>query len=1808
MIHRVMRAAGREEVLALLEPLVARWFGGAFTGLTEPQAYALPLIHGGQNVLVSSPTGSGKTLTAFLTVLNELYALQKRGDLEDRIYCVYVSPLKALANDINRNLEEPLRQMTELAAQIGEPAPAIRVGVRSGDTSTSERQRQARRPPHIFITTPESLAIVLSAPKFREKFGGVCWVIVDEIHEVCSSKRGALLSVTLERLQEHVGREFTRIGLSATIAPIDEVAKFLAGFRDGKLREMHVVDVESRKSLDLAVVCPVRDLTEVDMESANARMYALLSDMIQEHRTTLIFTNTRSGTEHVSFKLKERGVEDLEAHHGSLSKVTRLDVEQKLKDGLLKAAVSSTSLELGIDIGFIDLVVQIGSPKSVAKGLQRIGRAGHAYGNTSCGRLVVFEPWDLVECATLVKAAYDNRIDRVDIPRNCLDVLAQVIVGMSLEKRWEAKEAYDLVRRSYAYHDLTRKDFQSVLDYLASRNPDVRMYAKIWFDPEEERFGKKRDARMIYFTNVGTIPEEGTYHVFSERGTPLGELSEGFVEYLKPNDVFVLGGRTYQFLRARGTTVYVKDASGRRPTVPSWTGEMLPRSFDLSLLVGRFRRELAAKIDEAGEDGAIVWLMDGYRVDAGSARSLVSFLQEQRVVIPDLPTDRQLLVEGYLDVKGNRNIIFHFPFGRRTNDALSRAYAYRLSQRTKTNVRVSVTDDNFMLTVPKRVDLKGLGKLVSSAELEEVLKKAVRNTELFKQRFRHCATRSFMILRNYKGREVSIGRQQMRSQRVLDWLHEIEDFPVIRETYNEILNMVMDLRHAREVLESIEKSEVAVMYSDFTPLPSPFAHNVVLVGMSDIVLMEDRTLLLRELHREILKKVLPPEQIEGVQFPEEEVREHFRRKIPRVERKEDLLAFVERAGAANLVQQKGPNPFDHTSVPFPDLRNWGGELMDEGKVQSVWTPKGILWTSADEVPVYASVYAQKVRLKPAEEKVLKLVRAGPVSHRDLLRKAKLGKDALNEVVRKLERSYVVHRKGVEETVYLVREVKREDYQKALDRVVLRHLDVTGPVSAQDVAYALDLEADVVAEALKDLENEGTVASGHFVLGEDYQYLLAKDLAKLQKKGETRKVFDESTVKAFVMRKQLRSFRDIDDYFDTFLEAGMTYDIAARIPDFRWGDWLEKRQKGEIIEGRFLAGRVRYVRARDVQLFLSTYPREPLSEFESRVLDLIRRNPQGLDLYGVATRLKEDVERVKEILEKLDWDVYVIRKFHGQDAWASRNLYVAFDVAPEIPEAEAEERLVRHFLNAHGPVPFSGIKEYTRFRWDDLERIIDRFEEKGVVERVLATGQRGEEEMIVLKEEVPALEGTKPEDVRDGIRVLSLLDPWTQGLWAQIAARWGEGWFYPIVREGELAGMIEKWEMSGAVELREIDLLDPATLPDALAAIDRMMAYYRQRGFEVVRVTQASRKPVPELTDGELKPFLAAGYHRIGDFLAKGDFVPQVFAPAHVMAYTFWRQGLHPERRFADPLEAADALGGLRSDYAARLRVTVFTPLDRLHRRGLLYRGPVIPEYVSYCTMAQLGLFQRAKNVPLAGPTKQVLNLVRAQQPVGRPRILQLSTLGAPATNAALKRLADADYVTRDGAGRYVTVRAPKVDPAMARRDVLLSIVRAFGIFSAENLAAYTRFEYSMAEVRSLLREFEDHGVLVKGFFVDGERTVYWMLKEDLGRIGTIDFDEPFVLTPMDNLSLYLRRQMAEKWGMGVSYLVFHGTEPVAAFKARRRKAHLVVTEVVGDAKALSVVKAFGETNEVHVTEESSQIPDAEVMEWYEKMYGRGGAK
>lgn len=1800
MIKKVKTQHSKQQILDLLEPLVRQWFDSSFEELTEPQSYAVPLIHERKNVLVSSPTGSGKTMTAFLSIIDELLKLQKRGKLENKIYCVYISPLKALANDINRNLTTPLEEMRELAHREGLEPPEIRVAVRSGDTSASERQKMARKPPHIFITTPESLSLVLTAPKFRKKLSDVQWVILDEIHEICSSKRGTHLSLSLERLREQISRDFVRVGLSATIAPINEIAKFLAGYQNSRLRDMNVVEVESTKKLDLRVLCPVRDMTILPYEIVNARMYDLLKQLVEDHRTTLIFTNTRSGTEHVSFKLKEKGIEDLAAHHGSLSKFIRLDVEEKLKNGELKAAVSSTSLELGIDIGYIDLVCQIGSPKSIAKGLQRIGRSGHAVGDTSIGRMIVFDNDDLVECAALTKNAYDNHIDRVDIPLNCLDVLAQNIVGMSLERRWEVEDAYELVKRSYSYHTLGKKDFVQVLQYLSERTPDVKVYAKIWHDEEEKRFGRKRGSRLIYFTNIGTIPEEGSYKVFSERGQKLGDLSEKFVEYLSKGDVFVLGGRTHQFDRVRGMRVFVKDASGRRPTVPSWTGEMLPRSFDLSVEVGKLRREIIERL-RGGEEKTKDWLMDEYRLDEGSAQSIVGYVQEQQAVIPDVPTDKKVLIEGHIDMKGNRNAIFHYSFGRRTNDALSRAYAFALTERLGCNVRVSITDDNFMITVPKRFSLKDIHKLVTSDELEETLRRAIKQTELFKQRFRHCATRSFMILRSYKGREVSMNRQQMRSEKVLDWFHELEDFPVVKETYNEILNQAMDMTHARKVLEMIEDGEIEVSTSDFSNLPSPFAHNVVLLGVSDVVLMEDRSALLRDFHRKILKRVISEDRMVEFQFQEEEIEDFFDRKIPRIKRKEDILKVLETLGVANVAQQKGANIYDYSDVTFSTLQNWSDELLKEGKIASVWTPKGVLHCLKEDVPFHAAVYAKKGRLSKEESKVLKSLSGREIGTKDLSRELGLSFDDLNSHLKKLEMHYLVHRMGVKEVVWIARKVKPDEFERSLDIIVKKYLGSRGPLTLSEVSFLVDMPEKVVRDVLQDLEREEEVLSGNFVVGEDYQYILSRDLKHLESGREEGRFFDDTQVRRFLLNKQFKRINSVEDYFDTFLQAGLEYDLSNRLTSFSRADWRRKRKNENILQGRFSDGRVCYVTKEDAPLFVTAYRKEDLNEFDEEILDILHAS-DGMTFPQIVQRMREDKDRIKESIDNLDRNMYVVRKFHSQEGWASKNIYIPFEVGPDVESPS--EKIILRFLRGYGPCSLQNIRGGTSFYYGEIESVLEKLREDGLVEKIWV-GDVGMEAWM-LTSEVEELQKVDSAKIKDRLRILSLYDPWIQPMWSQLISRYGEGWYFPMVKNGELCGMIEKWEMSGCLEIREIDLSDDELLPELIDELDRMMRFYKKKGLDILRIRRAFGEDIADSKHLEL--FLSKGYEKVGDFIAKGRFEPLVFAQSQIMSYIFWKQGIHRDSKFENVLDAIEKLGGLRSNFEATLKTRIPVSLDRLMEQGTLFSGRTIPEFVTYSTLENIAIYKKAKNRKLTEHMQMVLDVVRDKEPIRRRQLFTLSPLGYGNTTEALRKLSDGLYVVweiTDGKGAYRSVPdTPDITTRQARKLVLKRIIDSYGIFSAENLSSYTKHEFKMEEIRKILRQLEKEGHLVKGFFMEGEDTLYWALKEDLVRMGKMTFKKQFILTPRDNLSIYLREQVRKKWDVGSAAVAFDGPEMIAALRVRWRKNEMIITDFKGDLGARQILKNFSVENNIRVVEERDEIDDWEMVIWYERMRGK----
>jgi ATP-dependent Lhr-like helicase len=895
-------------IINTLCPIVRKWFFSRFSSLSLPQKLAVYDIHCRQNILVSAPTGATKTLTGFLSVLNELVDLADKNVLEDRVYCVYISPLKALNYDIEHNLNVPLSQMEEAA---GRPL-GIRVGVRTGDTTTAERSKMAKAPPHILITTPESLAILLQSTNFRDHLRNVEWTIIDEIHALAENKRGVHLSLSMELLQR-LSPGMTRVGLSATIAPLEDVAAFLVGTN----RQCRIVDVQFIKDLDLKVISPVPNLIETTYEHMHTRMYDLIDSLIQQHKTTLIFTNTRAATERVVHHLKESfpknytsaittaddvdfkagidtngngnlkiddgatdGVNGVEvgekaeekkitaigAHHGSLSKTHRHCIEQGLREGKLKCVVCSTSLELGIDIGYIDLVILLGSPKSVARALQRVGRSGHQLHATTKGRIIVLDRDDLVECSVLLKSAVERKIDRIHIPQNCLDVLSQQVHGFSIAETMHVSDLAALIRQSYCYRNLSDGDFYSVLKYLSGEHAaldDRSVYAKIWYDKDTGMIGRKgKMARVIYMTNIGTIPDESGV-IVKVGSEVIGMVDEAFLERLKRGDVFVLGGSTYQFLFSRGTVAQAIAAVGKRPTVPSWVSEMLPLSFDLAMEVGRFRALMREKFQAGMPKKDVLEFINSFLyVDENAANAIYEYMREQ-YDFSIIPTDKQIMIENYADDE-KKYSVFHTVYGRRVNDCLSRAVGFVISKTQKRDVEIGVSDNGFYIAAKKAVPAARALSMLESKRLTELLNLALDKSQVLGRRFRHCAGRALMILRSYKGEHKRVGKQQVSSMILMSAVRRIsKDFPILKEAKREVLEDLMDIENATRIIRMIENQSISVKSVD-TLIPSPFSFNLVLQGHLDVIRVEDRIEFLKRMHNLVLAKISLEQGKDGV--------------------------------------------------------------------------------------------------------------------------------------------------------------------------------------------------------------------------------------------------------------------------------------------------------------------------------------------------------------------------------------------------------------------------------------------------------------------------------------------------------------------------------------------------------------------------------------------------------------------------------------------------------------------------------------------------------------------------------------------------------------------------------------------------------------------------------------------------------------------------------------------------------------------------------------------------------------------------------
>ncbi|MEM3839162.1 MAG: ATP-dependent helicase [Candidatus Micrarchaeaceae archaeon] len=881
MIEYLSKPFSVEESLDSLNIFVRKWFESKYKVPTPPQRYSFKLISERKNVLITAPTGSGKTFSAFMSILSDLMNMSLQNKLEDKVYCIYVSPLRALNNDIYRNLSAPL---DDIFSGITIPIKKITVGIRTGDTPQSERQKMLKKPPNILVTTPESLAILINSQKFVEKMKDLKYIVIDELHELANNKRGVHLSLSVERLREIVGHEFTRIGMGATLAPIEEGARYLVGYEGEKERDCYIVDATWDKRLDFKVISPVKDIINSSENAIDNSIYRIINGIIKENRTTLIFTNTRSGTERVVYNLMKRykySEGHIAAHHGSLSREARLGVEDMLKKGKLKVAVSSTSLELGIDIGTIDNVIQLGSPKSVARAVQRIGRSGHSFNDIARGEVIITDRDDLVECSVMLDAARKRHLDTFTTPKNALDVLAQHVVGMSQTRKWTVEEALAVVRNSYAYHSLQRKDFVSILEYLSGMYVGLesrRVYAKIWYDEKEGTFGRRgKLTKLIYFLNLGTIPDAVAIDVMTPDNKWQGSIEEEFLARLKPGDVFVLGGKTYRYDYARVMKAYVTPAPGQVPTIPPWYSEQLPLTYELALEIGRFREQMSVALGHARSHGKSLLsmldksklkpneeskaILDNMLIDENAKTAIFNYFAMQALYAGYIPNDRLVLIESTSDWDGSRNLlVFHSLYGRRINDALSRIFAIKLGELLESDIAINITDNGFVLITKggARVSKRDVDRIineVASSNMRLTLAQNIRRTEMMRRRFRYNAARSFMVLRNYMGKKISVRKQQINSQIMFKAAEEISpDFPIIKETYREIFEDVMDLPRAEQIAKKLASGEIVHKYIE-TDVPSPFSHTIVTFGEADVVMMEDRRKHIRELHKQVMAKL-----------------------------------------------------------------------------------------------------------------------------------------------------------------------------------------------------------------------------------------------------------------------------------------------------------------------------------------------------------------------------------------------------------------------------------------------------------------------------------------------------------------------------------------------------------------------------------------------------------------------------------------------------------------------------------------------------------------------------------------------------------------------------------------------------------------------------------------------------------------------------------------------------------------------------------------------------------------------------------------
>ena len=1055
--------------LKLFHKSVSDWFEKSFQTPTDVQSQAWNAIKSSRNTLIAAPTGSGKTLAAFLSAIDELVRQGINGTLQPGTQVVYVSPLKALSNDIERNLQFPLAGIKKELENSALPAFDIEVMVRTGDTPPPDRAHMIKHPPHVLVTTPESLYLLLTSVNGRKMLSSVHTLIIDEIHALVGDKRGSHLSLSVERLEALVQRKLHRIGLSATQKPVEQVAQFLTGNSPDKKLDCKIIDAGHARKLDLSIEIPGSPLTAVMANEVWSEIYDKLIHLITTHETTLIFVNTRRLAERLSHNLNEKlGPGYVLAHHGSMSKEQRFDAEKKLKSGALKALVATASMELGIDVGSIDLVCQIGAPRSIAAFLQRVGRSGHSVNKTPKGKLFPLTSDELVDCVAIMDAIQRGELDRIIMPEKPIDVLAQQIVAETACQEFTEEELFTLVKKAYPYRDLSRKDFDEVITMLsegfASRNG--RRAAYIYHDMVNERIKARKGARLTAIMSGGAIPDNFDYDVMLEPGNVfLGTLNEDFAIESIPGDIFKLGNNSWKILRIENGKVRVEDAEGQPPSIPFWLGEAPGRTKELSFAVSRLREEIDSRLgdldslvpgaevkpDDPWKKESVNWLVHEKKILPAAADQLVEYLAAAKAALKVMPSQNTIVMERFFDEAGDMHLVIHSPFGNRLNKAWGLALRKRFCRKFNFELQAAANDNAIILSLGSThsFPLEEVFSYLSPETVRDILIQAMLDAPVFGIRWRWNASRALAVIRRRADRRVPAQLQRMQSEDLVaqvfpDQLaclenipgdRDVPDHPLVKQTIHDCLYEAMDIEGLENLLRKIKNKEVALLARDLKE-PSPLAYEIVnarpYAFLDDAPLEERRTQAIKS--RRWLSPAeandigkLDPAAIDAVQkeaWPEATTPDELHDALL-------LSGFItEKEGIEN-----------HWELHFH-------ELVQAGRATAIGNEPRSIWIATERVPFIQKAYPD-LNLKYE------------VTVPEKLKEIPADKDPLTELVR-------------------------------------GRLEIMGPVTSGCLAEKMTLPVSSIDNTLLKLENEGFVFRGNYTGGGYLEWCERRLLARIHR--------------------------------------------------------------------------------------------------------------------------------------------------------------------------------------------------------------------------------------------------------------------------------------------------------------------------------------------------------------------------------------------------------------------------------------------------------------------------------------------------------------------------------------------------------------------------------------------------------------------------------------------------------------------------------------------------------------------------------------